>query len=890
VSQIDFQSPVSGTLTLRANFILRDFNILRNFRVYGNLRLPEFTALQSRITKSMLAVSADPLLVLNLPAEGRSSGFTSGWYGTSTEPPPLLNESPFWEFAELFTRRNDTVRERPDAEYDLTKTEPTWTVNVRSKKIVPNVMVTQSIQLDANESKIHTLGEFEAVSQVFRQHFSAERPIQIESITVRDSQNVLIESRYQQIAPEQYLIFFKSPVTGKYTVTIRGFFETEVQEEPSLQAIPLLTFDEAQTTRHSLNFFRTSAVLSEILSEQSDWSKSSAVPDTPESFAQSIPLGNWLKTRLTASVLPETEVRTEPLRFALSPNRPKVKSKTVLALRSTSKSDGVLTLDFTGNITDGELRSLSFRWDERCGTIQSVEPAVPWSLEQSGGQQMLTLLPTELMRGEQRFKITVSLNMTGTSVSLPNVFPLDRGICSLESEIFVDLPFKQENEIIPWELDRLEPVEGQSADTLRSLYQAVDTHFSATIRQVESRLTAVFYDIAFLLKRDGVMFGAATVDLQNRGQDSFVLQMPPGYEPIQISSAGMILDRILMGEDNRWQINVRTSDYPQRLNILFRTTLASPLQRWNREHVVSMLQFPVLEGVAVQETLWSIMFEGEVPTLNVKSVLEGDKMEDLETHSPISGSEAALSVAGVNLIREYNLIQILHTLPISLRQEEAQCWFAHWLNEWNTVADKVNERIPYLPSKNIKPKLIFKSAGSDSTKAESIGTIHSFWGTMGAGTREALRVSKEQNVQEKFGTVTDTISKQPSQVLNSQVYWQGRMSGEMQYLFGAEGGGVRTILLTSKPKKGTWTDWFSAHADLGVGFALLLPIFVLLSVRWVHLSELWLQFPHFWGMTLGVLLWTFLPESFIGLMIIVLTFVSLFRPSWIQHRSTSKPF
>ena len=890
VIQIDFQSPVSGKLTLRANFVLQDFNVLRNRKVYGNIRLPEFKALQSRITKSMLAVSADPLLELILPAEGRSSGFLTGWYETSAVPSPLLGEGPLWEFAELLTRRNNAVRERPDAEYDLTKTEPAWAVNVRAKKTVPSVTVTQSVQFDADESQVLTLGEFESVSQVFRQHFSVEHPIQIGAVTVRDAHNVLVESRYQQIAPKQYLIFFKSPVTGKYNITVQGFFETGTSEELPLQTVPLLTFDEAQTVAHSLNFFRTSSVFAVISSEQSGWSKSSMVPHAPESFAQSIPLGNWQKTGLSGSVLPETESWVEPLQFILSPNRPKVKCKTVLTLQSSDRGDGGLTLDFTGNITDGELKSLSFRWDERCGAIQSVTPAVPWSLEQSGGQQMLTLMPAELMRGERQFKITCPLNTAGTALSLPNVFPLDRGIYSLESEIFVDLPLKQENEIIPWELDRLELVEAQQTETSRFRYRAVDTRFSATISQAESRLTAVFYDIVFLIKRDGALFGAATVDLHNRRQDSVVLQMPQGYELIQISAAGTILDRIPMGEDNRWQINIGTSDYSQRLNILFRSTIAHPLRQWKHEHVVSMFQFPVLEGVAVLETLWTVAFEGEVPKLNVQWVLGEKEMKDLKTHSPISGSEAALSVVGVNLIREQNMIQELRFLPTSFRQEDMQRWFTYWLDEWNTVADKVNLQIPSLSSRNIKPKLIFLPADSESTGAKSDGTIRSFWETMGAGTQEALRVSKEQSVLEKFGTVSEPASKQPSPVLNSPVYWQGRMSEEMQYLFGAEGGMIQTIQLISQPNRSTWTDWFSEHAGLGIGLVLLLPIFVLLSVRWVHLSELWLQFPHFWGMTLGVLLWTFLPESFIGLVIITLTFVSFFRPSWARHWSNSNPF
>jgi len=830
----------------------------------------------------MLGISGDPLLELDMPAEGRDSGFEEGWYETSTSIPSFLS---LWEFAgELFASRDGDTRERPDVGYDLTKTEPDWTVSIRAKKTVPNVSVTQSMQFDLNESKVHVIGEFSTTAQVFRQCFSTGHSLQIENIEVRDSQNVLIESRLQQIDAEQFIVFFKNPVTGKYTVTVRGFCESKIQEEPLIQSVPMVTFDEVHTENYFLNLFRTSAVISEISSEQIGWSKSGAIPVAPASFAQPIPLGNWQKAEKTESISAATEAKPEPLRFTLSPNRPQVKCKTVLALHTDADAQWRVTLDFNSEITDGELKSLAFRWDERFGIIQAVEPPTLWSIEQIGGQQMLMLSPSEPMRRSQRLKITLSL--TGTTVSLPNMVLLPRGIDQLESEVFVDLPLTLDNEIIPWELKMLEAIDRPTADDSRLSYRAVDTEFSATISQVESRLTATFYDIGFLITTDGTVFGMATIDLRNRGQNSLMLQMPIGYEPIQISSAGAILDQTRLEENHQWKVNIGTSDYPQRLNIFFRASLPPTIRQWNREQITATLQFPVLIGVAVQETLWTVAMEGNAPTMSVETVLEGTKKNRRGDHRPMSGREAALSLVGVNLIREHNLLHVLRSLPVSLRQEEMQNWFLHWSDEWNTVADKVDSQIVYLPLQDIKPKLI-----TGSTEQTALpGTIRSFWGTMSARTPESLRTNKEQSVQEKFPAGLETQSMPTSPILASPVYWQGRLSNEMQHLFGTEEGTLRTIRLTSQPDDGDWTHGLAEFVWLGISFALLIPIFVLLSVRWVHLKELWLQFPHFWGMMVGVLLWAFLPESFLGLIIIVLTFVSFFRPSWTRHRIISKPY
>ena len=866
--RIDFQSPVSGTVTLEGVFGWRENYYGVGFYGVGNLRLPKFSALKVPIARSMLAVYADPMLELDLPIEGRSSGFESGWQGTVLPRPTAVS---------------------PDAEYDLTQTPPDWMLNIRIKKSTPDVAVSQSVQLDACESQVRVVGEFTAKSAVFQQHFSADHPLRIEALEVHDSQGAVVESRWQHITSEtmpKYLVFFKRPVTGQYTMTVRGFFATETREEISLRTVPLISFGEAQMTDHSLNLFRTSAVIAEIPAEQSGWARTSVLPTALDSFSQSIPLGTWQKTETTES---------EPgaLQFALTPNRPNVKCSTNLSLHVNDDEQWTMTLNFNGNITGGELRALQFQWDERCGVIPPIESATSWSISSLGGQQVLEVFLNEPIRGDQHIKFVVPLNVTG-AVSFPNVFPLPGIADQFESELFVELPLRLGNEIIPWDLNQLVETEEQASDVHRAVFRALDSNFTAAINRDEAKLTAIFYDTGFLVKQDGSVFGIATIDLNNQGQDSLILQMPEGYEPIQISSGGLMVGRTRL-PDNRWQINIGTSDYPQRFSILFRASLSQPLNRWNREKIVSTLEFPFLEGVTVQESLWTITFEGILPSLNVTIIQDhfftASKEYDLGNHVPLVGIDAALSLIGINFVRQNNLFHVLRSLPVSGRQEEMQRWFSHWSDEWQMVSDKVDFQIAHLPLTlhNVQPRFIARQVDAASVGTESAGIVRPFVEMMGVRTQESLRVSKEQTVREKFGTAMDTVAKQSAPILNSQVYWQGRVAEDVRYLFGAEEGALRSISLTSMPSTGGWMLHFSEHVWLWVGLSLSLPIVVLLLVRWVYLSELWLQFPHFWGMTFGVLLWVFFPESFIGLIIIVLTFISFFRPSWTRHRFRGYP-
>jgi len=322
-------------------------------------------------------------------------------------------------------------------------------------------------------------------------------------------------------------------------------------------------------------------------------------------------------------------------------------------------------------------------------------------------------------------------------------------------------------------------------------------------------------------------------------------------------------------------------------------------------------QAPFLEGVVVQETIWSVVFEGSLPSMNVATVLDRhwgsglvSETSDLGEHVPLSEGEAFFSVVGLNLVREHNLLRVLASFPtaggaaggVGARREEMRNWYLHWLEEWDAVAEKVDflRKNRPLTSQNIKPKLITRPVGSDSEK-EEIPRIGSFVETMGGGTWEALRTMKEQSVQEKFGVILDTIPKQPDAnttrvpLLNSQVYWQGRLSAEA-HLFGLEEGALREIRLTPVPVEVQWTHQFADHMWLWVALLLLVPVLVLLSVHWVHWMELWLQFPHFWGMVAGLLLWTFVPTSFAGLALILLTAISLFRPSWPRYRAVSKSY
>ncbi|MDR0520526.1 MAG: hypothetical protein LBH00_01595 [Planctomycetaceae bacterium] len=859
ITKIEFSAPVSGTITLRADFILRGFS--GTYR----LRVPDFRVLHTQITRSMLAVSADKNTDINYPIAGRGTGFSSYWYGTPAAFSVLLEDSLFGLTAPFFDGYRREIRETLSAEYDLSKIENDWILNIRGKKPETSVKLTQSVLLNAGESKWEAAGDFLSSANVFRHYFTIEEGMRIEKCEVRDNTGTVVESRLFAAGKDnRYLILLKRPVSEKYSVLLHGFFKAETNVEP--KTVPLITFSEVQTATLILNLFRMPSVMAEVHSGTGNWGYSETVPAVPDSFSGATVVGTWIRDNFA---LPVNDV---PPHFTLSANNPQVKIKTRLTFRHKEHEDvWMLTIHSTVDIKEGEIATLSFRWDDRCGTAVNIEPDIPWSVGSTGGMKTFVLHPAEPIRKKLDFTLSVPVNMHGMAAVIPAIFPV-KNKEYLSSEMIIDLPKKINGEKITWNTQNLEPLKSPPQED-RQIFRAKDEDFSAAAHQTATPLTALLYDIGFLIKPDGSVFGIATVDLKNRGQEPFILQMPGGYELIQISADGSMVQRTRL-DRNRWTVYIGSSDYPQRLCILFRTVLPAPVWQ-QQEKRTSALQFPVLEGIAVQETLWSLSLEDDVPAFNID--IAGTF---LNHQTPLSGDEAVQTLIGLNLIREYHLIRLLNSVSSS-KPADLQRWFSHWLSEWNTAADRIDDQMQRLPLtlQNIRPKFVQNQADSAAKKGQKQGYLGAFSETISRQTQKELLENKQQCVLGKkisFAGEDEKTMPMPT----SQVYWQGRISADMRYFFGYSEGAVREITLTSLPEEMSWTHFFSGAVHLAAGLILVMPIIVLLLIRWVNLRELWLQFPHFWTMSFGILLWVFIPGSIIGLAVIGFTVLAFFRPSW----------
>jgi hypothetical protein len=111
----------------------------------------------------------------------------------------------------------------------------------------------------------------------------------------------------------------------------------------------------------------------------------------------------------------------------------------------------------------------------------------------------------------------------------------------------------------------------------------------------------------------------------------------------------------------------------------------------------------------------------------------------------------------------------------------------------------------------------------------------------------------------------------------SEMFSQNIGGNEMnRELFGAADGNIKEIQLTMQVSLPEWFDSFLFQSFTG-GVVLLLLGTLLFKLQF---SEVLLQFPHFWGVIAGVLLWCFTSLEIAAVAVILLSLFSLFYRPW----------
>ncbi len=933
IVRLTFQEPVSGPVTIHAGFVLRNFNGV------GVFRLPNFDTFNARTLNATLSIAADPLLEIFCPEVGLLEKSRAGWKSADEQKSASVRD---------LEQRSGFLQEgTPLAMYDLTKTEPSWTMAVRPRALPPQVEMTYSVRLEDGRSFLRSRADFVACGDVFQQRFSVPDALQIDSIVLRDSLGKPLDMRWTEQPDGQGnrtgVLFFRQAASGRFSITIDGTFATKAEPEQTLgtlpQSLPEPVLKNVHVSSRTLHVFRTATAIVQMQTDVAHWTPT----ETPLSATESIQSHTPATTR-TLATLGSWKATADAVRlpnFLLRPNDPKVSGEQITVLSHQAGSEWEACIDFQGEITGGEMNTLRLRWDDQYA-IRAVQPAMPWRLEQAEGAPVLVLTPTTPFAGKLHVRIHGSLNTSGTSVSVPKVeWEMDRD-ASVEVKRYLVLPWEIDGELIPWNLSMLEELEPgnissleaslaknisesaagseplkpftPAADGSKIFLRVMSSDFSAIISRSSPLSVAELFDVSFVVKTDGSLFGLATVDLISRGQDRFILQMPPFYDMIEVASSG-IAARGTKLPNNRWQINLWSSDYPQRLRILFRGSLghendkmpSTPLTlaKFHTQGVPCSISMPILENVTVRKTFWTITLDSALEGLQgrngrpldvaiIRKGASGTQRTEMGLHTPVSGSDAARSQCILNLRRLEHLLTVFeHVAALgTTRAEEILRWYSHWNREWQGIlhslelqAGRLQDLPPAAPHLSERQLVILDLAGVDSVESGLGNAASYFDATDIAQPLQALSVSYQNMVAKNFAMADSAYPPSPAEgrftdspTTVSQLQWRDHFTEDGVQLFGGVTGQLEKICLRSVPPAMPFSERLR-----GLLFPCFLLLLLPLCLRRFPLPELFLQCPHFWGGVAGLILWGLFPPGYIGTAILALTLFSLFFPLWPKH-------
>ncbi|MDR2171832.1 MAG: hypothetical protein LBP59_16940 [Planctomycetaceae bacterium] len=496
IARVIFKSPVAGSFTLRAGFVLRDFSGI------GHVRLPDIKPYRITITKTALAILSDPLLELDLPERGRNKSISPDW---NTNFPATPTATPTAAVTGNLTAAAATTLDQKTfsnvqflAEYNINQTQPDWRLAIKTKSITPKITLVQSALLDAGDSTIQYAAEFETAAEMFKQNFTLPQSVAVESIEVVDSQRNAIPIRWGRTQNAKIqnnetrierTIFFRKPLANKYRINIIGHFATN-----NINRAPLIEFDNVELSKNQFELYRTTAIIVHGNTNETiwkpeniqrnlfanakfirSWNASNTTNTTNNLISPQLiishnrpiiqgeiittlfPLPNPQPASHTTSTSREQPTNTTNISATINPADTTTTTSPTPTISSTTSSTTTSTINSENNwsaifdinwqIPAGELEQIKFQLDENINYITSIEPPVTWSIEQQpNGRSQLVITPAEIAK-TQRLKIHTTINEQNRTISLPKIVPQWHNGEQAEIKNYVILPNEIQTDI-----------------------------------------------------------------------------------------------------------------------------------------------------------------------------------------------------------------------------------------------------------------------------------------------------------------------------------------------------------------------------------------------------------------------------------------------------------
>jgi hypothetical protein len=798
-----FPSPVSDQMELAASFLLTETSGI------GNLQLPLLETQGVRTTKRWLAVGVDPSLQYEQQPDPRLEAvavpvFATAWGPTPTQP--------------LFA-------------YSLAAGDTSWGLVTHPRAPSTTATQTLAMSLDQNEAQVQLDAQLKtSLGYHFQYRIPAPPELEVHKVSLQ-AENQEHVARWSRNREGLITVFLNAPVTGEQRLSLQGRLPTEKRGSVVL---PILRIEAVATQGNTIQLFRKPAVVLRVV--QAEGLTALQSPVASENTAS---LGRLVTSFQAKGNQPAT------FKVALSPNRPKIRATQQTSVRFDGEQREAKA-DFQIHVEQGQVDQWRLDVPSQWNGPYKVDPpsAIKVVAIPGDNRRRLILQPTAAVSGEYRLSVSGPLTLApGDQVCAPQIVLQDAEIV----EHLLVLPTQWQLHPVAWETQGLKPASLPSDfDALPVgresfvAYQAERPSFQAILKPLVGLPQVFLADIHLAWQADGTCHGVAQFDLQSAGMPHCWLQLPAGQELIQATVADVPAVP-LRNTDQRWQIPLSPSAFPQRLEVLFRGRLAAP-----STNGTCQLEAPTLEEWPIRQTTWTVYG----PPLSQPGDPQGIKIiEPLEQE----------------MVRLRNVNALIEQAAETTTEDPEQMvqWYRTWASRWLDLGSTIRRQLA-LPTATATPQAE-AARQVFSKELESLCGRQSPTASRLAGTQVLAQLAAETPRTDR-----------PTRL------WLPGSDRSRPVLYGLAEGGVNTIGISYRavtarpllPRLG------SLLVVAGVAAALVW------GVRHGRLEALIFRWPHAFGVLVGLAWWLWLWPSVLGWVIVLVNVVAAFRP---VERTSRKP-
>lgn len=802
--RLRFPRPVSDQVELAASFLLTETSGI------GNLRLPHMEVEGVRRTKRWLAVWVDPALTYGQQGTERLEAiavpvFSAAW------GPALVD---------------------PLSVYDLGTGEVPWRLATRPRDSRTEASESLALSVDQQEVQVQLDAQLNTTSGYrFQYRIVAPSALEVAKISLQ-AENLERVARWSRASDGTITVFLNAPTAGQQRLSLQGRFPVE---KGGLLTLPTLRIDGVETSNQTVQLFRKSSVLVRVVEAQG-----LAEVASPVGEENTAPLGRLVKS---FGAKGKTLVQ---LKVAVTANRPKVRA----VQRTSVRFDGeqrAARVDFLIQVNEGLVDQWRLEVPSQWSGPYEVDPPSTVKVVTIPGdsRRRLVIQPNATVSGEYHLQVSGPLTLTpGERVCAPGVVLEGAHV----TRHLLVLPTQWQLHPVVWETQGLKPTPLPDDLDVKPVgresfvaYQVEHPSFQAVLKPVIGQPQVFLADVSLTWEADGGCRGVALFDLQSAGSAVGWLRLPEGLELVQVTVAGVPATAV-RDTDQRWQLPLSPSEFPQRLEVLFRGRLAiaSP-------NGACRIAAPTLDGLPVRQTIWTIAG----PPFCQPGVPEG-----LTSVSRLE--QELIRLRNVNALIE----QATETTTES--PEQTVQWYRTWARRWLDLGNEIRRQLA-LPA-------VPETSQAQTERQMASQELESLSGPQ---SPVASRLAGAQ-------VVAQVATDAPPLGCPHRL-WLGGLDGSSTVFRGVSPGNVGQLLLDCR----STTAGERLPRLSGVLLLMVLILVTVWELRRGRLRLLLHRYPHTAGVLFGLAWWWWLWPSVFGGVIVLASLMTGLHPNWRRSRKTA---